>query len=192
MIINPRTAVRDFPASRWYRAAVSRRITMRLAAAAAVLALALPAAATPGFFNVDAPEQKEASIDVAKASSTCSLWARYDPQHVVWQEQHFLGGFTTCGGWNGFYAAATAAAGQLPAWQTFGYGKVSVPTGPPIGDAAYMCSVNVNFEPATPSKVQVVFTGSGSCTAQLDRVLAVLKGSMGCNAIGGMCPWSNP
>jgi hypothetical protein len=163
----------------------------RIAAAALVL-IALPAGAAPGYFDRDAAEPKAASPVIEKASSTCSLWARYNPKHVVWQEQHFLGGFTTCGGWDGFYAAASAAAGHLPAWQTFGYDKVSVPPSGPIGDTPYLCSVNVNFEPATPSKVQVVFTGSGDCTAQLDRVLAVLKGSMGCNVLGTACPWSNP
>jgi hypothetical protein len=166
-------------------------MTARIAAAALVL-LALPAGAVPGYFDRDAAEPKEAPAVAQKAASTCSLWARYNPEHVVWQQQHFLGGFTTCGGWNGFYAAASAGAANLPAWQTFGFGKDSVPPSPPIGDTPYLCSVNINFEPATASQVEVVFTGSGDCTAQRDRVLAVLKGSMACNVLATPCPWSNP
>lgn len=163
----------------------------RIAAAALVL-FALPAGAVPGYFDRDAAEPKESAAIAQKASSTCSLWARYNPEHVVWQEQHFLGGFTTCGGFDGFYAAASAGAAGLPGWQTFGFDKVSVPPSPPIGDTPYACSVNINFEPAAPSQVQVVFTGASDCTVQHDRVLAVVKGSMACDVMPTSCPWSNP
>jgi hypothetical protein len=141
-----------------------------------------------GFFR-EAPEPEPSEL---KAAATCSLWARYNSDWVVAQEQHFLGGLSLCGGFQGFAAAASSAATGLPTWQSYGFQKVSSPPGPTMAETPYECSVNINFEPATPSQVQVVFTGPAACTAQRGRILAVLKGSMVCNVQPVPCPWSNP
>lgn len=153
---------------------------------------ALPAASMPGFFDRDAREPRETVEPVMKAGATCSLWARYNPEHVVWQEIHFQGGFEACGRGSGYFSAASAAALGLPDWTSFGYNKVGVGPSPPSPDPGYACSVNVDFEPATPTSVQIIFTGAATCQAQRNRVLAVVKGAMACYTGPTPCPWSNP
>lgn len=157
---------------------------------ATLLIAALPAAAAPGYFTREAPEPRE-PVEVAnKANSTCALVARYNPEHVVWQEISFPG-LQVCG-WPGpYYQAAAAAAVGLPDWTTYGYNKDSAGPYTPPGPT-YACSVTVNFEPSTPTSVSVTFTGAAACTTQRNRILAVLKGAMACDVSIVPCPWSNP
>jgi hypothetical protein len=166
------------------------RIAMAVVAA---LGMNVAQARDNGYFP-EAPELPELPAATAKASATCSLWARYDSAYPVAQTLGFLGAFSQCYP-AGYETAADAAAAGLPSWRSFGYKADGPSVGPssPSPGQVYECSVNVNFDPIAPAAVSVIFTGPSTCTAQRDRVLAVVKGSMHCiNSPFDGCPWATP
>lgn len=141
------------------------------------------AAAEPGYFSVDTAEPKEAPVVVG---STCSLMVSYEPdRHGV--ENRFLGDFARCGGYLGFYAAASAALAKLPQ-----QGATFLKDGAPSFGYPFQCSIHVDFDPRTASVVQLVFTGAGACAPQQHRILAASKDSLACNVRGTVCPLSSP
>jgi hypothetical protein len=118
-------------------------------AMAVVTALAMNGAQARdnGYFR-EGPEVPEPPAATAKASATCSLWARYDAAYPVAQTLGFLGAFSQCYP-AGYETAADAAAAGLPSWRSFGYKADGPSVGPssPSPGQVYECSVNVNFDP---------------------------------------------